>query len=570
MTYKQFFLRLVFYIKPHIFKISITLISVILAGGLSSAVPEITGQIVDNIFGSIRNEDTAFLYAFYLLGIGILTATFTLIYTSSSAWVSNKVVMDIRNDMFSKILSLPKNYFDKNSTGKTISKLTFDVEQIAAAASIIWVDFFRSLVVILILTGYLFYKNWQLSIVLIALIPIVYITIKIAAKRMRIASSKVQQSMGDMTNTLDENISNNALIKLHNAQKSNLKKFNILSNKVRQQRFKVEMTNAFNSALVGITIVMSLSVVVYLSSIKLNMSAGDFLAFFTAMSILIKPVKQITSINKPLQLAIAAAESVFGIMDIPSEIDNGANKITNIKGDISFNNVSFSYGHKQTLKNINLDIKAGQTVALVGATGSGKSTIGQLLCRFYNLDNGYISIDGINIVDVSLEDLRNNIALVNQNINLFNDSIINNIALGGKCISQNDIAQIAKLSCIDDFVANLADSYDSQIGERGANLSGGQKQRLAIARAIAKNSTIIIFDEATSSLDNITERKIQKSIDSLRKDKTIIIIAHRLSTVQQADKIIVLKDGCIVEEGKHSDLLALNKEYAGLYNNHFD
>ena len=571
MQYKQFVSRLFVYLKPHIGKLIFTSVMMMLATALESAIPEITGQIVDELFASERNESSAFLYALALFGVIVLSSIFALTSTAASSWVSNKVIMDLRETMFAKLLKLPKSYFDQNPTGKTLSKLTFDVEQIAAAASTIWLDFIKSSMTVIILISYLFYKNWQLSLSLIILLPLVYLAVQLSSIRMRSASTQVQKSMGSMTHLLDENISGSSLVKIYHAQDQESSKFNNLIKNIRQQRFKVDMTGAFNTAFVNILIGLSLGSVVYFSSTSLQMSAGEFLSFFTAMGMLIKPAKSLVNINKPLQTAMAAGESVFGLIDEQEERNQGVKILSNAKGHIQFNDVSFNYQNNKTVLNkINLNIAPGETVALVGSTGSGKTTIIQLITRFYSPTQGFISIDGVDISEFDIDSLRSQIAFVDQNVRLFNDTVKGNIALGQtETMSDEKIKHAANTSNALQFIEQMQAGFDSEIGEDGGKLSGGQRQRLAIARAIAKDSPILILDEATSALDSETEKQVQAAIDDMQKDRTTIIIAHRLSTIQKADRIVVLRQGNIVELGSHQELLDQKGEYASLYNHQF-
>ncbi|MDG2353566.1 MAG: lipid A export permease/ATP-binding protein MsbA [Gammaproteobacteria bacterium] len=572
MQYKQFFSRLFFYLKAHIGKLIFTSVMMMLATALESSIPEITGRIVDELFAAERDQQTALIYALALFGVIVLSSIFAVTSTAASSWVSNKVIMDLRVDMFAKLLRLPKSYFDQHPTGKTLSKLTFDVEQIAAAASSIWLDFIKSSMSVIILVGYLFYKNWQLSLTLIILLPLVYLAVKLSSNRMRSSSQKVQNSMGRMTHLLDENISGSSLVKIYHAQNQESNKFNDLIKNIRQQRFKVDMTGAFNTGFVNILIGLSLGSVVYFSSTLLAMSAGEFLSFFTAMGMLVKPAKSLVNINKPLQTAMAAGESVFGLIDEDEEHNDGTTKLSNSKGAIKFKDVSFGYSDDATvLNNINLDIEPGKTVALVGSTGSGKTTIIQLLAKFYSPNSGVITIDGTDISKFEVDSLRSQIAFVDQNVRLFNDTVKGNIALGQTdTMSDDQIQHAAKVSNAHEFIQELSDQFDTEIGEDGTKLSGGQRQRLAIARAIAKDSPILILDEATSALDSATEKQVQAAIDEMQKDRTTIIIAHRLSTVQKADRIVVLRRGEIIEQGSHKDLINAKGEYASLYKHQFE
>ena len=538
----------------------------IFATVLETSIPEITGQIVDTLFSNNHTTKDALSYSTVLFIVIALSSIFALISVSASSWISNKVILDLRVDMFSKLLTLPKTYFDKNTPGETLSKLTFDVEQISAAASTMWLELIKSSFSVVILTGYLFYKNFLLSLTLLVLLPLVYFAVKLSTSRIRKGSRKVQESMGKMTHLLDENISGNDLIKIYNAQSSEQNKFFNIINTIRQQRFKVDVAASLNTSIVNALIGLSLACVVYFSSTHLMMSAGDFLAYFTAMGMLVKPSKTLININKPLQQALVSGTSVFNLIDEKSESNLGNAKLKQIGGDICFDNVSFSYDNeKPSLTNINLNIKQGETIALVGSTGSGKTTLVNLLTRFYNPTDGKISINNENINSFDLESFRSNFSFVDQNVRLFNDTISGNIAFGQKDkMPMDSIITAANVSNSIEFIEKLDNKFDSDIGEDGVTLSGGQRQRLSIARAIAKDSAILILDEATSALDSATEKLVQSAITKMQKGRTTIIIAHRLSTIQNADRIIVLKEGEIIEQGSHKELIKASGEYAKL------
>ena len=567
MSFREFVNRIFPYIKSHIGKLALTSLMMIFATALEATIPEITGQIVDTLFTNNASSNASLFYSALLFAVIALSAIFALTSISAGSWISNKVILELRVDMFTKLLQLPKSYFDKHTTGETLSKLTFDVEQISAAASTLWLDFIKSSFTVIILTIYLFYKSFLLSLSLLILLPLVYFAVKFSTSRIRKSSRKVQESMGKMTHLLDENISGNDLIKIYNAQTPEANKFLNLINTIRQQRFKVDMASSLNTSIVNTLIGLTLAFVVYFSSTHLIMTAGDFLAYFTAMGILVKPAKTLININKPLQLAIVAGKSVFNLIDEKPENNPGNNLIDSITGDICFDNVSFSYNNENhSLTNINLTIKKGETIALVGSTGSGKTTIVNLLTRFYNPSSGKISINGKDIVLYELESYRSNFSYVDQNVRLFNDTITGNIAFGQKeSMSMNLIMNAAKVSNSIEFIEKLDKKFDSDIGEDGVTLSGGQRQRLSIARAIAKDSPILILDEATSALDSATEKLVQEAINKMQQDRTTIIIAHRLSTIQNADRIIVLKDGEIIEQGTHSELIKNPGEYSKLH-----
>ena len=566
MGYKQFVKRLFPYLKKHLGKLVFTSIMMVFATLLETAIPEITGQIVDTLFSNNRSSNKAFSYSVILFSVIALSSLFALTSISASSWISNKVILDLRVNMFSKLIRLPKSYFDKHTTGETLSKLTFDVEQISAAASTIWLEFIKSSFTVIILTGYLFYKSFLLSLILLILLPLVYLAVKLSTSRIRKGSIKVQESMGKMTHLLDENISGNDLIKIYNAEDSEKNKFFNIINTIRQQRFKVDLAGGLNTSIVNALIGLSLACVVYFSSTFLVMSAGDFLAYFTAMGMLVKPAKTLININKPLQQAIVAGKSVFDLIDETPE-DNSSNQPMNaVTGDIRYEKVSFSYDNeKSSLNQINLTISNGETIALVGSTGSGKTTLVNLLTRFYSPTSGKITINNENINEFDLVSYRSNFSYVDQNVRLFNDSISSNIAFGQKDkMSLERITNAAKISNSNEFIEKLDNKYDSEIGEDGVTLSGGQRQRLSIARAIAKDSPILILDEATSALDSATEKLVQSAINKMQKGRTTIIIAHRLSTIKNADRIIVLKDGEIIEQGTHSELIEASGEYLKL------
>jgi len=566
MSYKEFIKLLYKYISQHIGKLIFTSLLMILATALESSVPEITGQIVDKLFNAERSSSTTVLYSLIIFGVISLSAIFSLVSLSTNSWVANKVVMDIRVDMFKKLLKLPKKFFDRTSSGKILSKLTFDVEQIAGAASSIWLDFIKASVTVFILVIYLFYKNWQLSLSLIVILPIVFIAVKKSSSRMRNSSSEVQKSIGDMTHLLEENISGNAVIKIFEAEKYEKDKFDHQVNNVRQQRFKVDLTAAVNSNLINILLGLSLAMVVYFSSFSLQMTAGEFLSYFTALAMLIKPAKTLVNINKPFQVALAAGQSVSAFLNEEEESNNGKKSVKKLNGDIIFENILFSYEpNKLVLNNFSLSVKAGETIAIVGPTGSGKTTIIDLLTKFYTPQSGSIFIDGIDIKKLDNHSLRSNIAFVDQGTRLFNDTIRANIALGkSDVMSFETVKESAVKAEAIEFIDNLEKQFDTDIGDNGQLLSGGQRQRLAIARAIAKDASILILDEATSALDSSTEKLVQKSIAKMTQHRTTIVIAHRLSTIQNADRIIVLKSGEIIEEGTHKSLIKNNRYYSQL------
>jgi subfamily B ATP-binding cassette protein MsbA len=468
--------------------------------------------------------------------------------------------------MFNKLLKLPKKYFDKTPTGKTISRLVYDVEQLSAMASNIWLDLIKAFLSVVILVGYLFWTSWQLSLVLLIILPIVYLVVKASSSKMKQASITVQQSMGDITHHINENVVGNILVKIYDIYNISYQRFNSLANIIRQKKFRVNNVAAINALIVNILIGLSLAFVVYFAATYAKMSAGEFMAFFTAMGMLIKPAKSLVNINRPIQQSLAAGESVFNFLAENTERENGKN--IDIIGNIEFKNVIFAYDEKPVLNGVSFTIKQGESLALVGATGSGKSTITSLIAGFYPIANGQIFIDNFDINELSLKCLRGNIAIVEQKVNLLSDSIKNNIS-PNKDVAIDSLIASSKIANAYDFIDKLDNKFEQIIGNNGVELSGGQAQRLAIARAVIKNAKILILDEATSALDSKTEKLVQKSIEKLQQGKTTIIIAHRLSTIINADKIAVIDNGKVVEFGTHQELLELKNHYHKLYEHQF-
>jgi subfamily B ATP-binding cassette protein MsbA len=575
MKFSVFFNHLWVYIKPHFGKFVITTLMMVVSAGIQIAQPELLGKITDEVFildVNGRDNSLAIFYSLVLLGLFISYSIVNFITTANNSYVSTFIIMQLRNRLFDKIMLLPKKYFDNKTTGKVLSKITYDVEQIASSTSEVWITLIRDSVTVIGLLVYIFYINWQLSLAIFFIIPVIAFSLKIAAKRMRNLSRNLQNSMGHLTHILDENISNHTLVKIYHAQKQEEEKVHEQTKSLRQKNFKIAITDSINNSIIYILIGMGLSSSIYVASGPLAMTAGQFIAFFTAFGMLLSPSKNLANLNKPLQRAIAASESIFGLLAEDEEINTGQTKIKKVVGHIEFKNVSFYYQkNKPILTNINLKIEAGKTIAFVGETGSGKTTLTQLICRFYDPQQGSITLDGQDIKLFNLNSLREQIAFVDQKTALFNDTVTGNISFGNhNKMSQQTIEKSAEIANAYNFINKLDEQFDTIVGEDGLKLSGGQRQRLSIARAVAKNAPILILDEATSALDSATEKKVQKAIDIMQKNATTLIIAHRLSTIEKANTIVVLKQGEIVEQGSHQELLAKKGEYYQLYATQFE
>lgn len=489
--------------------------------------------------------------------------------------VARNVIKSLRQQIFAHIVRLPAYYFDQMSSGQLLSKILYDVEQVAQVSADALATFVQSVCLIVGLLAVMFFVSWQLSLLFLTTIPFVGFIVYWSNRRIRRVSHDVQRSMGKMTEIAEEAMEGYKVVRIFGGQTYEIKKFKQATDEGWQRDMKVAATKAYNVAGIQIIIAVGIAMIIFAAiqlSAVIETSAGGFVSIIAAMLQLIKPMKSLAEVNSIIQRGLAGAESVFHLLDEKPEIDRGTQILTHVKGKIIYDHVSFSYqAHiPNVLDNIQLTIFPGQTVAFVGRSGGGKSTLIHLLARFYDEYQGNITLDGIDIQDVTLNSLRAQIALVSQNITLFNDTLLNNIAYGmSDTITRERVEQAAISAHAMEFIQALPQGLDTQVGENGVLLSGGQRQRIAIARAILKNAPILILDEATSALDTESERYIQDAMDCMMKNRTTLVIAHRLSTVEKADQIVVLDKGQIVEVGKHETLLANNGHYATLYHMQF-
>ena len=550
------------------------LISVI--GFISFAFADIAAvEWIRRIIGYINSEEENFssLLALSLIFIALGRGIGFFIGNYFMSKVGFGIVHDLREELFQKLHNLPKSYFDSNQSGQLINRITFTTTQVSGAASNAVKTLIREGFLLIGLFIYLIILNFKLTLLLIGTAPLIALIVYIAGKRLKKLATKIQTAMGDVTHIASEAVDGHVEIKSFNAEEYENSRFLVANESNRNQNLKLEATGNMATPIIQVLVSISLSIVAYFAlgaQLGISLDAETFVAFFTAAGLMAKPIRQLSNINMIVQKGLAAANEIFDQLDQDIEHDDGTND-SPIEGHIEFKNIDFSYETgSQILSNINFSINKNETVAIVGKSGSGKSTIANLIPRFYNHTSGEILIDNIPVSEFSLPHLRSSISIVNQSPSLFNDTIAKNIAYGDKSIDVDKLKESAKLSGCDEFISNLPEGYESEIGDDGVLLSGGQRQRLAIARAFYKDSPIIILDEATSSLDTESELIVQEALEKLITNRTTIVIAHRLSTIENASKIIVLDKGEIIESGSHDELINNKSVYHSLYKNKFE
>lgn len=567
---RAIYFRLLSYVKPYWKAFGLAVLGMVAIATTEPAFPAIMKYLLDQGF---QTEDARMVW---LIPVGIVVlflvrGIFSFVTSYLMTWTSTRLITDLRREMFAKILVLPTQVYHEQSAGKFISRLIYDVGQITEAATGVLITIVRESLTALALIAYLLYLDWKLTLITLAIGPLFAFIVKAFSQRIRAATRLTLESIRLVSHAIEESVLANKVIKIFGGQPQQIERFRIETERLRRAMMREAVPASAITPITHMAASVAIAIITYLAlsqtTGQAGSSPGGFVSFITAMLMLISPIKQLTTVNALLQRGLAACESVFALLDTPPEDDSGKLELVRAKGNIGFDHVNFRYpgADRVALEDLNLQIGAGQTIALVGASGGGKTTISALIPRFYRATSGQIRIDGIDINDLTLSSLRNNIALVSQEIVLFNSTIEANIAFGSRdSCSRDDVIQAAKAANAWDFIEQLPEGLDTPIGENGARLSGGQRQRIAIARALLKNAPILILDEATSALDTESERQVQAALATLMKNRTTLVIAHRLSTIERADRIVVLDQGRIVETGTHAELLHANGYYANL------
>ncbi|MDP8079656.1 lipid A ABC transporter ATP-binding protein/permease MsbA [Phocoenobacter skyensis] len=531
--------------------------------------------LIDKGF-SAEHQDFLKMMAFIVVGLIFMRGISSFAATYCLAWVNGKVVMTMRQKVFKHLMFMPVDFFDQNSSGKLLSRITYDSEQIAGASASALQTIVREGAYVMFLVGTMFYYSWRLSLVLLIIGPIIAFLVRLISKRFREVSRNMQQSMGTMTASAEQMLRGHKVVLSFGGQKVEEERFKHTSNDMRRKGMKLMVIDAISNPIIQIIASLALAVVLYLAGspeiMGNDLTAGEFAAVLASLLAIMRPLRTLTNVNAQFQKGMAACQTLFTLFDLPTEKDNGSYDTKQIKGEVCFDDVTFTYSTKDepALSHLSFTLPAGKTFALVGRSGSGKSTIANLITRFYEIDSGKITIDGIDICDYKLNNLRAQCSIVSQQVHLFNDTIANNIAYAATDkYTKEQIIQAATAAHAMEFIEKMPNGLDSMIGENGVSLSGGQRQRIAIARALLRNSPILVLDEATSALDTESERAIQLALEELQKNRSVLVIAHRLSTIEKADEILVIDQGKIIERGSHSELMQQDGAYKQLHNLQF-
>ena len=562
--------RLLTYVKPYWRAFALAIAGMVVVALTEPLFPAIMKYLLDQGFKT-EDERMVWLIPVGIVLLFLVRSVFVYCTGYLMMWISSRLVTDLRRELFAKILVLPTQTYSDQSSGKLISRLVYDVGNVSDAATSALISIVRESLTAIALMAYLLYLDWKLTVITLAIGPVIALIVRAFSKRMRAASKMSLDSIRLISHSIEETITAHKVIKIFGGQSQQRHRFWRDTESFRRAQMREAVPASATTPITHIAASVAVAGITFLAlsqtTGQAGASAGGFISFITAMLMLIAPIKQLTSVNTTLQRGLAACESVFSVLDMDSENDNGHITLQKASGNIEFNRVSFNYpgSDRLALDSISFRIAAGTTVAVVGASGGGKTTISALIPRFYSATSGNILIDGIDIENLSLASLRSNIALVSQDIVLFNDTIEANIAFGSTVsTAREDVREAAIAANAWEFISQLPDGLDTRVGENGAKLSGGQRQRIAIARALLKNAPILILDEATSALDTESERLVQLALGTLMQNRTTLVIAHRLSTIERADCILVLDQGRIVESGNHAELLLAKGHYAKL------
>jgi subfamily B ATP-binding cassette protein MsbA len=564
----ELYKRLLTYVKPHRLVFGISVLGYIIFSITGVATAEWLGWTIDQV--TAKNPDARIISPLLCVAIVVVRGIGGFMGGYSLEYIANHIVHKLRCDIMDKMLELPVRFYDNSTAGRLVSKVTYDVAQISGAATNAVTVIFREGLTVVGLLIALFWSNWQLSLVFLLVAPCVAAVVSFASGKFRKYSAQMQNSMGDVTQITNESIKGQRVVRTFNAGDFVLDRFRYASERNRRQNMKMVGTQSVAIPTIQFLVSVAMAVLIWFAmspELFASATAGEFVTFLTVAGLLAKPIRQLSQVNSVVQRGISAADSIFSLLDETPEQDNGTYEVARVRGEVSFEDVSFGYKEGESvLSHINIHVKPGQSVALVGRSGSGKSTLVSLLPRFYNVDAGVLKIDGVPVQDFTLRNLRQQIAVVSQDVVLFEGTVADNIAYGSNGgITDEAIIEVARNAHAMEFIDKLDNGIHSIVGDSGLMLSGGQRQRVAIARAFLKDAPILVLDEATSALDSESEQYIQQALSTLMKGRTTFVIAHRLSTIENADIIIVMDKGRIVESGTHQELLALRGHYAGLH-----
>lgn len=566
---KELYMRLFHYAWRYKYVFIVSLLALLILSSSNTAFLALIKQVTDEGFVK-KSAGQAVILPLMLVGLMLVRGLAGFISSYCMRVVARRVVEDFRKEMFSRLMLLPVHYFDARSAGSVVSKFTYDVERLSTATTRSWMNVLRDVLTVIGLIGYMLYLDWRLTLIFAVVLPFIVLYLKKMTPKLKANAKEVQHSVGEMTKSAEEAIAGQRIVKIFGAQQFEYKRFSEIVSTNRRIELRVARISGLSSFVVELFAALALGLVIHYAID--HFTVGEFAAFVGALLMLISPIKHIAAANEDLQVGLTAAQSIFEVIDSHGEIDHGTKTIGRAKGDIEFRNVTLRYENTPApaLDNLSFKIRTGEKVALVGRSGGGKTTLVNLLPRFYEQQEGNVLLDGIDVRELKLQNLREQFALVSQDIILFNDTIFNNIAYGVlRDATEEEVIAAAKAAHAWDFIQHLPNGLQNEIGDRGVRLSGGQRQRIAIARAILKNAPILLLDEATSALDTESEQHVQAAMDALMQNRTSIVIAHRLSTIENADRIMVMERGQIVEAGTHDELMRLDGHYAKLYQKQF-